>query len=85
MINSIELGRYSIIGITLIVLGVFLVILGVKSLNAKGYQTSYDGFGLVLIGPFPIILGISNRFKLLTVITVLLTVILLLIFASYYT
>ncbi len=84
MTHPIELGYYSLIGIALVVLGAFLVILGVKSLSAKGYRTSYDGFGLVLIGPFPIILGVSSRFKLLTVATILLTTILLLVVIFYY-
>ncbi|HDM23445.1 hypothetical protein DRO02_02230 [archaeon] len=84
MIQFTEFRYHSLIGVILIVLGILLIFLGAKSLKTRGRQIKYDGFGLILIGPFPIILGVSSRFKLLTLITTVLTAILILVVILYY-
>jgi len=84
MIQFTGFRYYSLIGAILVALGILLIFLGAKSLKARGHRIKYDGFGLVLIGPFPIILGVSSRFKLLTLITAVLTAILILAVILYY-
>jgi uncharacterized protein (TIGR00304 family) len=48
------------IGLTLILVGIFAIVIGILIL-AFSKSTKVEGGGVVLIGPFPIIFGSSER------------------------
>jgi len=70
------------IGITLILIGIFAIILGFLIL-ASSKNTKVEGGGIVLIGPFPIIFGTSIKMIYIVMILALIIMLLYLFLVLY--